>query len=63
MKGKEYELGSPHILYTIRDKHQPECIVESNKHGGSRKWCQGQKENNSDGVEHAQRAKASPTCT
>ena len=30
---------------------------------GQQKWCEGHKETNSDGVEHAQRVKAPPTCT
>ena len=29
---------------------------------GQQKWCEGQKETNSDGVEHVQRAKAPPIC-
>ena len=30
---------------------------------GQQKWCEGQKETSSDAVEHAQRARALPTCT
>ena len=36
MKGREHGPKSLHILHAIRDKHQSECIAESNKHRGSK---------------------------
>ena len=63
VKGREYEPKSSHILHATKDKHQPTCTVESNRHGGSRNCVKARKKQNSDGVEHAQRAWAPPTCT
>ena len=36
IKGSKYEPKSPYILHATRDKYQPVCTAESNKHKGSR---------------------------
>ena len=43
IKGREHELKSPHILYAIKDKHQPVRTAESNKHEGSRNGVKAKK--------------------
>ena len=43
MKGREHEPKNPHILHAIRDKHQPKCTAESNKHKGNRNGVKARK--------------------
>ena len=52
-----------HISFTPQEINTNQNIQQNQTKQRQQKWCEGQKETNSNKVEHAQRVKAPHTCT